>query len=80
MAMGVQDIIVLSVVTLAAAYMVLWVWRTLTASGGCHCSRTKPNSTSRGLKRLPLVTPDQIGKPHISVREASSAPPDVSGG
>lgn len=78
--MGVQDIIVLSVVTLATGYMVLWVWRTLTASGGCHCSRTKETPTSRGLKRLPLVTPDQIGKPHISGREASLGPPDVSGG
>ena len=80
MGMGVQDVIVLSVVALAAGYMVLWVWRTLTASGGCHCNRTKENPTSsRGLKRVPLITPDQIGKPHISVRETSSVQPGVSG-
>lgn len=77
--MGVQDIIVLSVVALAAGYMVLWVWRSLTASGGCNCSHSKADTASRGLKRLPLVTPDQIGKPHISVREASSVQPGASG-
>ena len=68
--MGIQDAIALTI----AAGAVVWVGRSLWRSihkGGCHCAHTgdsdSPRSTcsaaANGVKRIPLVTLDPIGKP-----------------
>jgi len=71
--MEIQDIIALSLVAAAAVYAGRTIWRMLNGKTGCasHCgcgekptqSDASPVSSPRGLKRVPLVTLEQVGKP-----------------
>jgi hypothetical protein len=70
--MGIQDYLALTVVAVALAYAGRSVWRMLNGKTGCatNCGcGDKPAKAgavrppSRRLKRLPLVTLDQVGKP-----------------
>ncbi len=62
-AMGIQDIIALTVVAGAVAYIVRSLWRTMKQQAGCGCDQGKKGSTVRGAKRTPIITADQIGRP-----------------
>ena len=70
--MGIQDYLALTVVAVALAYAGRSVWRMLNGKTGCatNCGCGDKPATggairppSRGLKCLPLVTLDQVGKP-----------------
>lgn len=71
--MGIQDIIALSLVAAAALYAGWSLWRMLNGKTGCakHCgcgdkptqSDASPATSQRGLKRVPLVTLEQVGTP-----------------
>jgi len=70
--MGIQDYLALTVVAVALAYAGRSVWRMLNGKTGCapNCGcGDKPAKAGaarpppRGLKRVPLVTLDQVGKP-----------------
>jgi len=72
-AMGIQDIIALTLAAAAAVYAGRALWRMLNGKTGCapNCgcgnkpapSDATPVSSPRGLKRVPLVTLEQVGKP-----------------
>ena len=72
-AMGIQDLIALALVAAAMAYAGRSVWRMLNGKTGCAtncgCGDKRadkgeaPAAPRRGLKRMPLVTLDQVGKP-----------------
>lgn len=80
--MGIQDIIALSLVAAAAVYAGRTLWRMLNGKTGCapNCGcgdkptppDASPATSQRGLKRVPLVTLEQIGKPKPS---APTEPP-----
>jgi len=70
--MEIQDYLALTVVAVALAYAGRSVWRMLNGKTGCatDCGcGDKPVKAGavrpppRGLKRVPLVTLDQVGKP-----------------
>ncbi len=69
--MTAQDWIALSVVLLAVLYALRSFWRAVKGQGGCGCSGggdvgggTCSAARDRsGLKRRPVVTPDEIGLP-----------------
>jgi len=70
--MGIQDYLALTVVAVALAYAGRSVWRMLNGKTGCAtncgCGDTPAKAgalrpPSRGLKGVPLVTLDQVGKP-----------------
>jgi len=70
--MGIQDYLALTVVAVALAYAGRFVWRMFHGKTGCatNCgcgdkptNPEAPRSPARGLKRVPLVTLDQVGKP-----------------
>ncbi len=69
--MGVQDVIALTVAAGAVAYVSRLFWRTMNGRGGCGCgqgrrkgkNRNDASADSAGLKRVPLVTIDQVGTP-----------------
>ena len=69
--MGLQDIVAIIVVIGAISFVGRSMWRAVKGQGSCGCSRKvcgsvgpdEQSSTDRGLKRTPLVTLDQIGKP-----------------
>jgi len=79
--MGIQDYLALTVVAVALAYAGRSVWRMLNGKTGCatNCgcgakptqSDASPATSNRGLKRVPLVTIEQVGK---SVPPAPSDP------
>jgi len=81
-AVDIQDIIALGLVAAAVAYAGRTLWRMLHGKTGCatNCGcgdkpaepATSQAPPRRGLKRVPLVTLDQVGKP------APSAPSDPS--
>ncbi len=74
--MGFQDIIALTVAAGAVVFVARALWRTMHAQGGCACSHVKRNegcgsatagrASGTGIKRLPLISIDQIGKPYDS--------------
>ncbi len=78
--MGTQDIIALSLVTAAALYAGRSLWRTLNGKMGCAsncgCSEkaaeygASASSQGRKLKRVPLVTLEQVGKPKSDVEDS----------
>lgn len=80
--MGIQDIIALSLVAGAALYAGRSLWRMLNGKTGCasNCScgekPTEPGASPapprRVLKRVPLVTLDQVGKPESKVESAAA--------
>jgi len=80
--MDVQDIIALTLVAAAAVYAGRALWRMLNGKTGCasHCgcgdkptpSDASPAISQRGLKLVPLVTLEQVGKPAPS---APTEPP-----
>ena len=61
--MGVQSVIVLVMVTAAAAYLGRLAWRAFSSPGTCRCRQGPEAGQAGGIKKLPLVTPDQIGRP-----------------
>jgi len=71
--MDIQDVIALTLVAAAAVYAGRSLWRMLNGKTGCasHCNcGDKPAQSDasllppqRGLKRVPLVTLEQVGKP-----------------
>ena len=75
--MGLQDIIAIAFAVLAVLYVGWQTIRTLFGksggcAGGCDCS-TQPSqaeSSSPGLKRIPLVPVDQVG---ITLSDPSSS-------
>ena len=83
--MDTQDIIALSLVAAAAVYAGRTLWRMLNGKTGCasHCgcgdkptpSDATPVPSPRGLKRVPLVTLEQVGKP---IPSASTEPPHLN--
>ena len=81
-AMGIQDLIALALVAAAMAYAGRSVWRMLNGKTGCasNCGcgdkpankDDAPAATRRGLKSVPLVTLDQVGKAAPSTPTGSS--------
>lgn len=71
--MGIQDIIALTLAAAAAVYAGRALWRMLHGKTGCatNCgcgnkstqSDASPATSQRGLKRVPIVTLEQVGKP-----------------
>ncbi len=65
--MGVQDIVALLVAAVAAGLVGRSLMRSLGGRGGCRCDRGEPckrdGDTTTAPKRVPLVTPDQVGRP-----------------
>jgi hypothetical protein len=80
--MDIQDIIALSLAAAAAVYAGRTLWRMLNGKTGCatncNCgdkptpSDAVPVPSQRGLKRVPLVTLEQVGKP---IPSAPTEPP-----
>ncbi len=76
--MGIQDIIAIGIVVAATA----WCFRRLrraTKAGGCNCgcghqAGTAPSGLDdrRGLKRVPLLPPDQIGLPPTPPKQTAT--------
>ncbi len=73
--MGGQDIIVLAVVAVALAYLARLAWRTFSSPGGCHCGHKPEADESCRVKKLPLVTLEQVGTPSSSKSDARSSTP-----
>jgi hypothetical protein len=81
-AMDIQDIIALSLAAAAAVYAGRALWRMLNGKTGCasHCncgdkptqSDASPVPLQRGLKRVPLVTLEQVGKPKSNAHQTES--------
>ena len=65
--MGVQDIVALLVAAAAVGLVGRSLVRALGGRGGCRCDRGDPCKRDGGAtavsKRMPLVTPDQVGRP-----------------
>ena len=67
--MNAQDLIALGLAVAALAYVVRLIARTLRGKGGCGCSKGKgacgagqrATAGRAGIKRVPLVTINQIG-------------------
>ena len=79
--MGLQDVIALTLALAAAVYMGRLLVKMMTGSKGCACGKVsrpadshgsgQPDSrqpNSRQLRRLPLVTIEQVGRPHATGR------------
>jgi len=76
--MGVQDIVALTIVAGALVYAGRGLWRTMAGRGDCACpgqkscpsarksSAKKPVPVSPALKRLPLVSLQQVRRPVIA--------------
>lgn len=73
-----QDILALIAAAIAAVFVFRALWRTMSGQGGCGCSGEKKCATSSGerpdfgIKRVPLVTLDQVGKPQTKSRTGDS--------
>ncbi len=69
--MGVQDIVVLLLVAIAVGYIVRRIRRVMSSRGDCGCGQGgkctggAASSTDRRdrIRRLPLVSVDQVGTP-----------------
>ncbi len=74
--MGLQDVIALTLAFAAAVYMGRSLVKMMTGSKGCACGKLSRPADSQGagqpnsrqLRRLPLVTIDQVGRPHSTAR------------
>ncbi len=74
--MGLQDVIALTLALAAAVYMGRSLVRMMTGSKGCACGKASRPADSQGagqhnsrqLRRLPLVTIEQVGTPHPTGR------------
>ena len=74
--MGLQDVIALTLALAAAVYMGRLLVKMMTGSKGCACGKVSRPADSHGsgqpdsrqLRRLPLVTIEQVGRPHPTGR------------
>jgi len=72
--MGIQDIAALTVAAGALAFVGRVLWRSMKGDGGCGCSHARrssvdgaaPEPDSTGIRRQPLVTLGQVGRPYRS--------------
>jgi len=77
----IQDIISLLIAFAAAAYIFRTLRRALSGHSSCHCDASRPDAagataTNRlGLKRTPLITLDQVGKPESDAAPTTPARP-----
>jgi len=76
--MSVQDVIALAVVAVAAVYAGRSLWRTLHGETGCagECGSKHASEEAaprRTLRRVPLVSLDEIGKPAPPPRRAAES-------
>ncbi len=74
-----QDVIALAIVAVAVVYAGRSLWRTLHGESSCgECGSSKkaaaPGQESRGLKRIPLVGVEQVGRPATPETPARPAP------
>ncbi len=80
-----QDIIALAIVAVAVVYAGRSLWRTLHGetgcAGECGCAAARPREAAQEdgslapptLKRIPLVTLEEVGKPTSTSSSTSSA-------
>ncbi len=61
--MTIQNAIVLTIVVAAGSFLLRSLWTAFRSKGGCHCGQAAKSGDSTGIKRVPLITPDQIGRP-----------------
>ena len=74
--MGLQDVIALTLALAAAVYVGRSLVGLMSGSKGCACGKVSPPADSQGteqnnsrqLRRLPLVTIEQVGRPNPTDR------------
>lgn len=77
--MGLQDVIALTLTLAAVVYMGRSLVGMMAGSKGCGCAKAPRSADSPGagqpnsrqLRRLPLVTIEQVGRPHPTGRTSA---------
>lgn len=82
--MNAQDLLALGFAVAALAYVVRMIARTVRGKGGCGCSGGKGTCGAgqsaaggrAGIKRVPLVTINQVGVPEVIHDDKTARPPE----
>lgn len=72
--MEVQDIIALTLVAACVAYLIRTFQRQVQGRSGCGCAHAKNGTGCGAINRLPLVTPDAVGRPFAANGDRSTTP------
>lgn len=72
--MDAQDVIALTLVVAALVYLGRTFQRQVQGRSGCGCAHAGKGSRCGAVNRLPLLTPESVGRPFPTVDERSATP------